>query len=103
MSARRKRKLRLALDALDQALDIGIKFYRFITYEIKTGQLHNIDKLPDSPYRILGFEPTTPIEEKKRRYRQLQKIAHPDRAGDNHLSSLINQAWDEVCKREGIK
>lgn len=103
MSPRRKRRVTQVLNNVDAALDLGIKVYRFINYEIKANRLRDTSRLPDSPYRILGIEPETPVEEKKRRYRQLQRIAHPDRAGDNHLSSLINQAWDEVCKREGIK
>jgi len=91
------------VEQIDRWLDIGIKFYRFLQYEIKSKQLRNIEKLPDSPYRILGFEPSTPLEEKKRRYRQIARLVHPDKGGDEQLAKLINQAWEEVCRREGIK
>ena len=103
MSPRRKRKASQILDNIDGTLDLGIKLYRFLRYEARAKHSQANSVALNDPYRILGFTPQTPVKEKKRRYRQLQMLAHPDHHGDQDLSALINGAWEEVCKREKIK
>lgn len=113
---RRKRRpnpLIEAADGLDALLDVGQRVYNiwreFIAAESWADNPYR--RLPPTaapearldPYKVLGMEPGLPIEAKKRRYKTLQGIVHPDKGGDTELAKLINWAWQEVCTREGIK
>ncbi len=64
-------------------------------------------ELPDDPYRVLGMDRTTPIEDLRRRYRGLVAEAHPDREIARGLppeairiatdrTAALNAAWAKV-------
>ena len=56
------------------------------------------------PYQILGLKRDATDEEVKTRYKELMTIIHPDKTQGktNHLASLVNIAYEKICKQRGI-
>tara|TARA_Y100001968_G_C19165190_1_gene622864 strand:- start:57 stop:719 length:663 start_codon:yes stop_codon:yes gene_type:complete len=50
--------------------------------------------MTNDPYQILNVHPNSTIEEIKKAYRQLVKIHHPDKGGDETVMLQINAAWE---------
>ena len=51
------------------------------------------------PYQTLNIHPNAKIEEIKKAYRELVKIHHPDKGGDQKLMLEINAAWESLKKK----
>jgi curved DNA-binding protein CbpA len=49
-----------------------------------------------NPYKILGVETNTPLEECRKAYRKLCRKYHPDNGGDPDLFDEINKAWELI-------
>ena len=50
--------------------------------------------MKNDPYEILKVNPSAKIEDIKKAYRELVKIHHPDKGGDNKVMLEINAAWE---------
>jgi len=103
MAKRRRSRASQTIDDLDHLVDVATKIYNFVNQKVKDVRDRPAPGAPGDPYAILGIEPQVSFQEKKRRYRQLMLIVHSDRGGDDRLASLVNNAWDEICQREGRK
>ena len=58
----------------------------------------------NSPYRVLGLDPSAPDEVVKLVYLHLAKRLHPDMPGGNaQVMTRINGAYDEIAKKRGWK
>lgn len=57
------------------------------------------------PFVVLGLDENCSNDELKERYRELMATMHPDRTQGktNFLASLINVAYEQICKQRGIK
>ena len=47
---------------------------------------------------ILGLEDAATLEQVKAQYRELAKLYHPDKAGNNEMMVKINRAYELLCK-----
>jgi len=65
----------------------------------QTGSMPGFD-----PYVILGLDRSASDEQVKRAYREVMMHIHPDRAGKvmTFLASLVNAAYQAICKERGI-
>jgi preprotein translocase subunit Sec63 len=56
------------------------------------------------PYAILGLSKDCSDDELRLRYREIMAKIHPDRAGQEMtcLTSLVNSAYQTICKERGI-
>lgn len=54
-------------------------------------------------YEILGVEKTATKEEIKKKYRELCKLHHPDKGGDENLFKEISEAYDVLYDEEKRK
>jgi DnaJ-domain-containing protein 1 len=52
----------------------------------------------DSPYRVLGLDPSAPDDVVKLVYRHLARRHHPDRGGDAQVMAEINRAYEAICR-----
>lgn len=52
-------------------------------------------------YAVLGLPHTAPLEEIKKRYRNLANLFHPDKGGYNEAMVLLNQAYQRLTKERG--
>ena len=101
MTKKKRSQISQTLDNLDSLLEFGKRVFQFYKQEIAVPGLAPGSSSPGDPYAILGITPALPWEEKKKRYRRLQFLVHPDRGGDNKLAGMINDAWAEIERREG--
>ena len=51
------------------------------------------------PLRVLGVRPGTPLDEVRRRYKELALAHHPDRGGDPKEMRRIADAYDRIRAR----
>jgi DnaJ like chaperone protein len=67
----------------------------------------------ESPYSVLGIEPTASDEEVRRRYRELVAKDHPDKLMGRGVPeemiviatrklAAVNSAYDRICKERGL-
>jgi len=54
--------------------------------------------MSNNPYHILKVHPSAKLEDIKKAYRDLVKIHHPDKGGDEKVILEINAAWESLKK-----
>lgn len=62
------------------------------------------DSMGDAPYAILGLSKNCTNEEVRRNYLKIISQIHPDKGGGEmtFLASLVNRAYQTICKERGI-
>lgn len=66
----------------------NLKFNNRFSYSFGANNINPLD--------VLGFDKKPDNEELKKRYRQLAQKFHPDKAGNNFLMQLIQNAYDQL-------
>lgn len=57
----------------------------------------------DSPFRVLGLDPSAPDEVVRLVYRHLAHRLHPDRGGSTEAMAKLNQAYERIARERGWK
>lgn len=61
-------------------------------------------QLDNSPYHILGLDPSAPDEVVKMVYRHMAKRLHPDMPGGNaEAMTRLNQAYEDIARQRNWK